>query len=221
MLCATIVEVVYLLEANTNATHLIITAISFTHSASDDSKKELMRKLIAIAAIALPLMWTACGTDKPETVEEVIPKGMVAVDLTHLGHPVKINLPDSTSGMLESVETPGGIQLRIGNNFDILVNIGGAEETDLAKQKALIEATDAGMSTFTVNDATTLVWETKFGELSMFHFYSIVKVGNDTYYVRDNNLNPENAFKKEQVDRMLESAKSLRAVAAAEPAPAS
>lgn len=180
-----------------------------------------MKKLFAIAAIALPLMWTACGTDKPETVDEVIPKGMVAVDLTKLGQPVKINLPDSTSGTLDSMETPGGIQLRIGNNFDLLVNVGGAEEADLAKQKSLIEATDAGMSTFTVNDATTLVWETKFGDLSMFHFYTVVKVGNDTYYVRDNNLNPENAFKKEHVDRMLESAKSLRATPAAEPAPAS
>lgn len=177
-----------------------------------------MKKLFVLAAIALPLMWTACGPGTPETVEEVIPKGMVAVDLTKLGQPVKINLPDSTSGALDSLETPGGIQLRIGNNFDLLVNVGGAEEADLAKQKSLIEATDAGMSTFTVNDATTLVWETRFGDLSMFHFYTVIKVGNDTYYVRDNNLNPDNAFKKEHVDRMLESAKSLRAVPAAVPA---
>lgn len=71
------------------------------------------------------------------------------------------------------------------------------------------------MSTFTVNDATTLVWETKFGDLSMFHFYTLVKVGNDTYYVRDNTFNTNNQFKKEDVDRMLEASKSLRSTKAA------
>ncbi len=179
-----------------------------------------MKKLFVIASIALPLLWTSCG-EKPEVIEEVIPKGMVAVDLTDLGHPVRINLPDSLSGTLDSMETPGGIQLRIGNNFDVLVNTAGAEEADIAKQKSLIEAADAGMSTFTVNDATTLIWETRFGDLSMFHFYTIVKVGTDTYYVRDNNMNPENAFKKEDVNKMLECAKSLRAQPMPEAAPAS
>jgi hypothetical protein len=187
-----------------------------------------MKKLFVLAALVPmtigTLMLTSCG-DKPETPEEVIPKGMVAVDLTKLGHPVKINLPDSTNGSLDSLEVPEGIQLRIGNSFDILVNTAGAEEADLAKQKGLIEATDAGASTFTVNDATTLVWETKFGEgdgaVVMFHFYTVIKIGEDTYYVRDNNTNPENMFKKENVDRMLESAKSLRAMPQPEAAPAS
>lgn len=170
-----------------------------------------MKKLFIIAALALPLMWTACNGDKPtEVQEEVVPKGMVAVSLEKMGQPVKINAPDSTSGIMDTMATPNGIQVRVGSKFDLLVNAGGPEETDLAAQKSLIEATDAGMSTFTVNDATTLVWETKFGDLSMFHFYTVVKVGNDTYYVRDNITNPDNQFKKEDVDRMLESAKSLR-----------
>lgn len=176
-----------------------------------------MKKLFIIAALALPLAWTACsGGDKPQEQQEVIPKGMVAVDLSmgKMGYPLKINAPDSTFGIIDTVVTPGGIQVRVGSKFDLLVNQGGPEETDLAKQKALIESTDAGTSTFTVNDATTLVWETKFGEMSMFHFYTVVKVGNDTYYVRDNNTNTDNQFKKEDVDRMLESAKSLRAKAA-------
>lgn len=181
----------------------------------------MSKKLFILAVLALPILWTSCG-DKPEEVqEEVIPKGMVAADLflDSLGFPIKINVPDSTYGILEREATPSGVQVRVGNRFDLLVNIGGAEEADLAKQKSLIEATDAGMSTFTVNDATTLIWETKFGELSMFHFYTLVKVGDDTYYVRDNNTNPENQFKKEDIDRMLESAKSLRASRKAEEKP--
>ena len=168
-----------------------------------------------IAAIALPLMWTACGEDKPAETEDVVPKGMRAVDIGPTGFPVKINVPDSSMGVLDTASTPNGVKVRVGNNFDLLVNQGGAEEADLAAVKSLIEATDAGMSSFTVNDATTLVWETKFGDLSMFHFYTLVKVGNDTYYVRDNSFDPNNQFKKEHVDKMLESAKSLRANKAA------
>lgn len=182
-----------------------------------------MKKLFIIAALALPLLWSACGEEKPKEAEEVIPKGMVGVSLEKMGQPVKINAPDSVSGVMDTMATPNGIQVRVGNHFDLLVNLGGPEESDLAKVKALIEATDAGMSTFTVNDATTLVWETKFGEgdgaLSQFHFYTLVKVGTDTYYVRDNAFNPDNQFKKEDVDRMLEASKSLRSSkpAAAEP----
>ena len=173
-----------------------------------------MKKLFVLAAIALPLLWTSCG-DKPEEIqEEVIPQGMVAVDLSNMGHPVKINAPDSASGIMDTMATPNGIQVRVGSKFDLLVNIGGPEEIDLAQQKTLI---DFGTNTFTVNDATTLVWETKYGEgdgaVSVYHFYTLVKVGEDTYYVRDNNTNPDNQFKKEDVDRMLEAAKSLRTAA--------
>lgn len=183
----------------------------------------MLKKLLIIAALALPLMWTACGPEKPVETEDIIPPGMRAVDLTKTGLPVKINTPDSSMGVLDTMSTPNGTKVRVGSNFDLLVNLGGTEEADLAAVKALIEATDAGMSTFTVNDATTLVWETKFGEgegaLSVFHFYTLVKVGTDTYYVRDNLFDANNQFKKEDVDRMLESAKSVRANKAAAPAP--
>jgi hypothetical protein len=178
-----------------------------------------MKKLLMIAAFALPLMWTACGPKEVEQTEDVIPQGMRAVSIKPMGLPVKINAPDSSFGSLDTMLTPNGAQVRIGNNFDLLVNLGGKEETDLAAVKALVEATDAGTSTFTVNDATTLIWETKFGDMSMFHFYTLVKVGNDTYYVRDNSFNPDNQFKKEDIDRMLESSKSLRSTEAAAPAP--
>lgn len=170
-----------------------------------------MKKLLILAAFALPLMWTACGPDEPEVTEDIVPKDMVAVDLTKLGQPVKINAPDSVAGIMDTMATPSGIQVRVGSKFDLLVNIGGPEETDLVAQKSLIEANDAGDETFMVNDSTTLVWETKFGEsASYYHFYVVVRVGSDTYYVRDNYTNTENQFTKEDVDRMLESAKSLR-----------
>lgn len=178
-----------------------------------------MKQLFILAAFALPLFFTSCGEEKSAETEDVIPAGMRAVVLDGMGMPVKINAPDSSAGILDTMSTPNGAQVRVGNNFDLLVNLGGTEESDLAKVKALVEAQDAGTSTFTVNDATTLIWETKFGELSMYHFYTLVKVGNDTYYVRDNSDNTNNQFKKEDIDRMLEASKSLRASKAAAEAP--
>ncbi len=182
-----------------------------------------MKQLFILAAFALPLFFTSCGEEKSAETEDVIPAGMRAVVLDGMGMPVKINAPDSSAGILDTMSTPNGAQVRVGNNFDLLVNLGGAAEADLAEVKSLIEATDAGKTTFTVNDASTLVWETKFGEgegaLSMYHFYTLVKVGNDTYYVRDNSDNTNNQFKKEDIDRMLEASKSLRASKAAAEAP--
>ncbi len=179
-----------------------------------------MKRILFIAAISAPLVWISCSGNKSggET-EDVIPKGMKCLTLNdkslHLdstGFPVKINVPDSTFyPSIFATATPSGVEVKIGPHFDMLVNIGGAEEADLAKQKTLIGAADAGMSTFINSDSSSLEWETKFGDLSVFHFYSVVKIGTATYYVRDNINNPDNQFKKEEIEKMMESAKSLRA----------
>ena len=175
-----------------------------------------MKRMLFAAAIAAPLLWAACKGNTNEVTEDIVPKGMKAIDLTHLGFPLKFNIPDSTYfPTVDTMETPSGVQVKVGSHFDVLVNAASGDEADLNKQKELINATDAGMSNFLAGDSATLVWETKFGDMSMFHFFHLVKVGNETYFVRDNNSNPENQFKKEDVDKMMESAKSLRAKPAA------
>ena len=176
-----------------------------------------MKRILFAALLAAPLLWTACSGNKTEeATEDIVPKGMKAIDLTHLGFPLKFNIPDSTYfPTVDTMETPSGVQVKVGNHFDVLINSASGDEADLNKQKDLINATDAGMSNFIGGDSATLVWETKFGDLSMFHFYHIVKTANGSFFVRDNNSNPDNQFKKKEVDKMLESAKSLRAKPAA------
>jgi hypothetical protein len=183
-----------------------------------------MKRIFLFTLLAAPIFWTACG-NKTETTEDIVPKGMIALDLglNHdtAGFPVKINVPDSNYfPTIEKNATANGVQVRIGQHFDILVNTAAPEDADLAKQKTLIAADDAGVQNFLSGDSATLVWETKFGDLSMHHFIRVVKIGADTYTVRDNKDNTENQFKKEDVDKMIESAKSLRARAVA-PAPES
>ncbi len=180
-----------------------------------------MKRIFLLALLAAPIFWTACSGDK-ETAEEVIPKGMIALDLKNLGYPVKINVPDSNYfPTVDTIASANGAQIRIGQHFDILVNFTTPEDADLEKQKGLITAADAGMSNFLTGDAETLIWETKFGDLSMHHFIRLVKIGDKTYMVRDNNDNTDNQFSKADVDKMIESAKSLRARAADAEAPKS
>ncbi len=181
-----------------------------------------MKRIILLALLSAPIIWTACSGNKTETTEDIVPKGMMAVDLVHMGYPVKINVPDSNYfPTLDSSATPTGAQIHIGQHFDILVNFAAAEDADLAKQKELIAAADAGNSNFITADSFNLVWETKFGDLSMQHFIHLAKIGDKTYMVRDNNNNTENQFNKADIDKMMESAKSLRARPAAAEAPKS
>jgi hypothetical protein len=179
-----------------------------------------MKRLLLLAAMATPLMWYACTDSAADTeTEDIVPKGMKALSLKTLGFPVKINIPDSAYyPTIDTLETPGGVQIRVGSHFDILVNTAGAEEMDLAKMKTVIEAGDELPKTFSVNDSTTLVWETKIGDMPMgSHFFKLVRTSTGVYYVRDNNNNPENQFKPEELTRMLEAAKSLRAIPAPKP----
>jgi hypothetical protein len=177
-----------------------------------------MKRIFLLLAICTPMIWTACSGNKTETTEDIVPAGMRALNLKAMGYPVKINVPDSTYfTTLDTSATPSGAEIKLGQHFDILVNFAGAEDADITKQKGLIEAADAGMSTFLPSDSATLIYETKFGDLSMHHFIRLVKIGKDTYYVRDNNNNPDNQFKKEDVDKMVECAKSLRAIPAEAP----
>lgn len=177
-----------------------------------------MKRLLLIAAMAAPMMWYACSDSTADT-EDVVPQGMKALSLKTLGFPVKINIPDSAFyPTIDTMETPSGVQVRVGNHFDILVNTPGAEETDLAKMKTVIEAGSELQTTFTMSDSTTLVWDTKIGDLPMgSHFFKLVRTSAGQYYIRDNNTNPENQFKPEEITRMMESAKSLRAVPAPKP----
>jgi hypothetical protein len=178
-----------------------------------------MKRFLFIAAIAAPIFWTACSGDPKTTeLEDVVPPGMKAIHLTSLGFPVKINIPDSTFyPIVDSSETPNGVRLKIGQHFDLFVNTAGTEESDITKMKAVIEAGSELPKTFSKMDSTSLVWEEKIGDLSMNHFFMLIKTANGTYYVRDNSIDADNPFTAQEVEKMMATAKSVRPIAAAKP----
>ncbi|MBI3511032.1 MAG: hypothetical protein HY064_10245 [Bacteroidetes bacterium] len=171
-----------------------------------------MKQIIFFAACFIPLLWTACGGDKPKEAADTVPKGMVAKELKPQGLPLKINIPDSTFGLAVISETPEGVEVKVGALYDIIVNSASAEESDAMKYKPIVAASDELPKKFTDSSATDLRWEINLGDRTLCHFYHIVKIDNTTYYVRDNMNNTDNEFKKENIDKMLISAKSLRAI---------
>ncbi|TND10379.1 MAG: hypothetical protein FD123_21 [Bacteroidetes bacterium] len=163
----------------------------------------------------MPVLFNACGDKKgTEQVDETIPAGMMALDLTPYGFPLKINIPDSTANMgkleVSEGESWGGVSIRIGKTFQLNINVGDEESTNLKMQKELLAATDAGECTYTTESDSLLVYVTKFGEeVKRNHFYQVIKIGTEKYVIRDIN-DPENEFLEDHIKKMMESAKTLR-----------
>jgi hypothetical protein len=171
-----------------------------------------MKNLIFISTVlTLSFLIQSCGGSGKEKIQ-IIPQGQVVQDLSPMGFSLCMNVPDSTTGYAEMTQNAGGIEIRVGNKFDVLVNVAGTEEMNMEQQKALAGASvDAATINFTTDTDTLLIWETKFGDLpAQIHFYRLIKVENDTYYVRDNNQNTENQFSMAEIRRMVEMSRSLR-----------
>lgn len=173
-----------------------------------------MKHFFYFLSIIITMIYVSCSVEKPA---DVVPEGMKALILKDLGYPLSINISDDESGpLLDTTSGPMGLEIKMGGRFDIVLNFAGAEDSDLEKQKVLIMAEDAGDTKFLTSTPDVIIYETKFGELSKFHFIRVINVNGVSYTVRDNNNNPDNQFKKEDIDKMDESAKSLRATVTAE-----
>ncbi|MCU0434926.1 MAG: hypothetical protein MUC87_15830 [Bacteroidia bacterium] len=175
-----------------------------------------MRKLL-FAAAAFALL-QSCSGDTKTSVQDIVPAGQTALDLTPQGFPLKINIPDSTFGVAEVMEGAGGVGIKVGSKFEIVVNTAAPEDLDMKQQKALAQASmDGATVNFVTDSDTLLVWETKFFDLKPSrHFYMIKKIGEDNYIIRDNIQNAENQFEAAEIARMQQAAASLRAKPAAE-----
>jgi hypothetical protein len=180
-----------------------------------------MKNAFYAVAIAGITMVAASCSNTTSVVEEVVPAGMVAVDLSGHGFPLKINVPDSvaqmTMGKMELSEGGawGGASVVLGKTFQLNINSADAEAADMAQQKVLLAATDAGECTFSTDNDSTLVYVVKFGEeIKRHHFYMIKKIGAEKYVVRDL-PDPDAEYSEADIQKMMEAAKSLRAKPAA------
>lgn len=168
----------------------------------------MIKKLFILLAVPVLLASQGCKTKGTDETTQI--PGMTEVDLNQYGLALAIQAPDETKGKLE-VTNPlsGGTEIRVGKDFQISIKL---EDGDIALKKSDIAGDDVNkFKRYVIDEATTILWESQITDPE-FHFYTIVKVGKDTYVIED--IKDEH-FSESSAKAMLESAKGLKEKVAA------
>lgn len=163
----------------------------------------MIKKLLIL--LAVPVLFASQGCGNATKDESVQIPGMEEVDLNQFGLALAIQAPDGSKGKLE-VTNPlsGGTEIRVGKDFQISIKL---EDGDIAMRKSDIAGDDVNkFKRYVIDEPTTIMWESQITDPE-FHFYTIVKVGKDTYVIEDIK---EEHFSETSAKAMLESAKALK-----------
>ena len=166
-----------------------------------------MKKLVTLlSAFALSLAITSCGgKETPKNIEA--PAGMVALDLSKFGKQFSIFVPDTTAAKLEITEQSwGALEIKVGNGFQLSIT---EDPGDMELRKSDIKSNDVNIfKSFVIDEPLTIMWESEITKPE-YHFYSIQKMGANTYVFEDVVSADGTPLSKEDVKKMVDSAKSL------------
>lgn len=170
-----------------------------------------MKKLLSfIAALVMITSIQSCGGKKEEQPAVEAPAGMITLDLSKYGKPFTIFVPDSTVGKLEVTEqSSGALDIRAGKNFQISIT---EDPGDIELLKTDIKGDEINkFKQFIIEEPTTVMWESEITKPE-FHFYTIVKLGNNPYVFVDLKSVDNEPFSKESIQKMLDAVKGLKEV---------
>jgi len=166
-----------------------------------------MKKLFTIlSVIALSTTLPSCGgKDTKQNIEA--PAGMVALDLSKLGKQFSIFVPDTTAAKLEVVEQSwGALEIKVGKGFHLSIT---EDPGDMELRKSDIKSNDVNIfKSFVLEEPLTIMWESAITQPE-YHFYSIQKIGNNTYVFEDVVPVDGQPLGKEAIQKMLDSAKNI------------
>lgn len=166
-----------------------------------------MKKLITLLSlITLTITIPSCGgKDTKQNIEA--PAGMVALDLSKYGKQFSIFVPDTTAAKLEIIEQSwGALEIKVGKNFHISVT---EDPGDMELRKSDIKSNDVNIfKSFIVDEPLTIMWESAITQPE-YHFYSIQKVGKNTYVFEDVVPADGQPLGKDAIQKMLDSAKQI------------
>lgn len=166
-----------------------------------------MKKLITLLSlITLTVSIPSCGgKDTKQNIEA--PAGMVALDLSKYGKQFSIFVPDTTAAKLEITEQSwGALEIKVGKNFHISVT---EDPGDMELRKSDIKSNDVNIfKSFIVDEPLTIMWESAITQPE-YHFYSIQKVGKNTYVFEDVVPADGQPLGKDAIQKMLDSAKQI------------
>ncbi len=166
-----------------------------------------MKKLITLlSAFTLSLAIVSCGgKDTKQNIEA--PAGMVALDLSKYGKPFSVFVPDTVASKLEVVEqTWGALEIKVGKAFQLSIT---EDPGDIELRKSDIKSNDVNIfKSFVIDEPLTIMWESEITKPE-YHFYSIQKIGANTYVFEDIVPADGTPLSKEAVQKMLDSAKKI------------
>jgi hypothetical protein len=169
-----------------------------------------MKKIQYIFGLSAALVLASCGNKKTET--DVVPAGYQLVDLNPYGFSASILIPDSTKiqSPLE-IKQMAGVEIKRGRGFDIVINTGDGEVTDMTFQKSQIEHEDPKkVKRWILDEKNAVIYEQQIMDLKPeVHMYAVVPVGTTNYTISDNHQSEE-PYKEENIKMMMEAAKSIQ-----------
>jgi hypothetical protein len=166
-----------------------------------------MKKLFTLlSVITLSVVISSCGGKNTKQNIEA-PAGMIAMDLSKFGKQFSIFVPDTTVAKLEVIEqTWGALEIRVGKTFHISIT---EDPGDIELRKSDIKSNDVNIfKSFVVDEPLTIMWESAITKPE-YHFYSIQKIGNNTYVFEDVVPADGEPLGKDAIQKMLDSAKQI------------
>lgn len=172
-----------------------------------------MRKLSLFSLFVIAMFFAACGggEEKASTSDETINEQydqMIETDLSEFGLNASIYIPDESKGIAEISETSwGSINIDVGENFGIEVVPFGMSVED----KKIELAGDLVYHTEYIEQTENLLFFTKVIKDSDLepevHFFYVTKIDGEPVEVKNTK---DRTFRKEAIDKMIVSAKSLK-----------
>lgn len=171
------------------------------------TKTNLMKKLLTfLSVITLSIAISSCGgKDAKQNIET--PAGMVELDLSKYGKQFSIFVPDTTAAKLEVIEQSwGALEIKVGKGFHISIT---EDPGDIELRKSDIKSNDVNIfKAFVIEEPLTIMWESAITKPE-FHFYTIQKIGNNTYVFEDVVPADGEPLSKEAIQKMYDSAKQI------------
>lgn len=166
-----------------------------------------MKKALLLIATPVVLFLASCGGSKSD--EKTTIPGMVETVIKVNSNELYIMIPDSTKGMAEITEQPwGATEIKVGADFHISVE---ENEGDIALMKTDITGNEVfKLQRYLKDEPTLLFWEAKNENMpdARFHFYSIVKIANTSYVVKD--VERLEAYNEKAVQSMVDASLTLK-----------
>lgn len=166
-----------------------------------------MKKTVVLwSLIILSVGFNACGS-KVETNDAQAPAGMVALDLSKYGKQFSLFVPDTTSSKLQIIEQSwGALEVKVGKAFHLSIT---EDPGDIELRKSDIKSNDVNLfKSYVTEEPLSIMWESEITKPE-YHFYTIQKVGANTYVFEDVVPMDGEPIGKEATQKMFESAKTI------------